>query len=328
MRARKAVWLALVAAATFGTGSAWAVSGGDYDPGKQGCTANADNSDQPDRAETGCNSLMFSLSDAVGGHTYLSVGLPQVKNHGNPFQAIDVCLDLGTGTKSCSRISKTGVTRLPSQPGTPAHPNWGKSVYFGADDNLDGGEHDSSEQVSNGPSDGGAIELNERPGTAGAWLASVLNQPRKYGLTHPLPVANAGFGACADGLCFSVQTQRRVAYQGGSATAPSRDAANYGGVSWDPESCAGPSDTPEDCGGHDLAWWHEQNGTTYVEPGIQIYEDPDPQGSPIVDYPIPAIYVGTCGVIVGGGNLHGKPFTFPKGKYTNSAGQLVFPTGC
>ena len=62
----------------------------------------------------------------------------------------------------------------------------------------------------------------------------------------------------------------------------------------------------------------------YAEPGIQIYEDPDPQGSPIgPSYPIPAFYVGTCGLIVGGGQM-----TMPSSPFTNKAGQFVVPTGC
>jgi hypothetical protein len=146
---------------------------------------------------------------------------------------------------------------------------------------------------------------------------------RSFILTHPLPVGSAGFGACADGICFTVTTERRVAYQGGSESAPARDVANYGGVEWDPESCGGPDDQAEDCGGQPISYWHEKNGTTYVEPGIQIYEDPDPQGSPLPPYPLPAIYVGTCGLIVGGG-----PLQLPASPYTNDAGQIVVPTGC
>ena len=62
----------------------------------------------------------------------------------------------------------------------------------------------------------------------------------------------------------------------------------------------------------------------YAEPGIQIYEDPDPQGSPIGPwYPIPAFYVGTCGLIVGGGQM-----AMPESPFTNKGGQFVVSTGC
>ena len=37
-------------------------------------------------------------------------------------------------------------------------PTRGAQVYFGADDNLDAGEHDGASGMGNGPSDGGAID--------------------------------------------------------------------------------------------------------------------------------------------------------------------------
>jgi hypothetical protein len=88
-------------------------------------------------------------------------------------------------------------------------------------------------------------------------------------------------------------------------------------------SCAGPTDSRDDCGGHRLSYWEDEEGTVYVEPGLQIYEDPDAQGSPEGPYPIPAVYVGTCGVVLGGGVLQA-----PDSPVTNGAGQVVIPTGC
>ena len=110
------------------------------------------------------------------------------------------------------------------------------------------------------------------------------------------------------------------------------DAANYAGKKWDPQNCAGPSDKPKDCGGKPLKYWDRQEGTVYAEPGIQIYEDPDPQGSPVGPYPLPAFYIGTCGVVVGGGPMR-VPFVASagatqQGVWTNKAGQLVVSTGC
>src|SRR5436305_1121014 len=83
-------------------------------------------------------------------------------------------------------------------------------------------------------SDGGYIQANVSPTAFRQWVSEALSANRSYVLTHPLPGADAGFGACADGLCFSVQTQRRVAYQG-SGTGQ-HDAANYQGKKWDPRS--------------------------------------------------------------------------------------------
>src|SRR6266704_213347 len=80
---------------------------------------------------------------------------------------------------------------------------------------LDRGEHDSSNQVSNGPSDGGGLEVNIAPAAASAWVAMLQAADAVGLLSSPAPFANGGFGACADGFCIAVTTQRRVAFQGG-----------------------------------------------------------------------------------------------------------------
>lgn len=299
---------------------AYAVSSGGYSSAKQGCTPNADNSDHPNRVEKYCYALTLQIADAK--HTYVLIGVPQTKNNSNPSY-IDTCLDF-TGTMQCLRTGKAGASQF-TRKGTPIDPGSAQlHVYFGADDNLDSGEHDSSEQVSNGPSDGGAIVANIDPLSASKWIANVQKGGQAYLLTHPLPAADAGFGACADGLCFSVQTQRRVAYKAGGKHPKQRDVSNYDGHTWDPITCAGPTDKPKQCGGHPLSYWHKRNQTAYVEPGVQIYEDPDPQGSPEGPYPLPAIYVGTCGLIAGGGMAP----KFPASPFTNKSGQLVVSTGC
>jgi hypothetical protein len=300
---------------------AHAVSDGSYDPEKQGCSSNADDSDHPQYTEEGCYSATLQVSGAK--HRYVLVGVPQTPD-GTSANAVEVCLDF-TGTASCARFDENGFSQLPDRQGTPPDPESAElHAYFGADDNLDSGEHDGSEDVANGPSDGGAIQANVAPLTAADWVSQVLAGNQSYVLTHPLPAADAGAGGCADGLCVSVQTQRRVAYTAGSKNADTRDAANYEGHTWDPPTCAGPSDGSKDCGGHPMSWWHKKNQTTYVEPGIQIYEDPDPQGSPEGPYPLPALYVGTCGFVAGGGMAP----AFPASPITNGAGQLVVETGC
>ncbi|HVU73733.1 MAG TPA: hypothetical protein VHE83_12290 [Mycobacteriales bacterium] len=305
---------------------AYAVSDGDYSSAKQGCTGNADNSDHPTRSEDGCYALTVWVADRT--HRFVQVGVPQTPD-GTSAHAVDLCIDV-TGTMKCVRVDKSGsYQQLPDRPGTPITPPASPAdaqlhVYFGADDNLDGGEHDSSEQVSNGASDGGGIQANVVPTTAVSWLSDILTLNTSGLLTHPLPVADAGTGACADGLCFSIQTQRRVAYTAGGKKPPKRSAADYDGHTWDPPTCAGPSDSTADCGGHSMAWWHTHNQTTYVEPGIQIYEDPDPQASPIGPYPLPAFYIGTCGLVVGGGSAP----AFPASPFTNNSGQIDVETGC
>jgi hypothetical protein len=301
---------------------AHAVSSGNYDPSKQGCSGAADESTQPQRTEQHCYSAALLLSGAK--HRYVLVGIPQTPD-GTTANAVELCLDF-TGTASCVRVDANGFSQLPDRPGTPVDPESGElHAYFGADDNLDSGEHDSSSQVANGPSDGGAIVANLTPLSATAWVTHVLGGDRGYVLTHPLPGADAGTGACADGLCISIQTQRRVAYTAGGTHPKTRDAADYDGHTWTPPTCAGPTDTAADCGGHPMSWWHKKGQTTYVEPGIQIYEDPDPQASPALPaYPLPALYVGTCGFVAGGGAAP----AFPASPFTNGAGQLVVETGC
>ena len=317
MHVRKSIWIALLAAGVLGSGSAIAVSDGGYDPKRQGCTPGAEGSDRPDYTEENCRAFVFKVNDR--SHTYFSVGIPQEPDGTSPNTLI-VCVDPGQGTKNCASVDRAGFHPMPPAPGTKR--NLGAlRVYFGADDNLFVGEHDGSEYINNGPSDGGAIQANATPLSAFGWLKRVLND-RKWLLTHPLPGADAGFGMCADGICISVQTARRVAYQGGDPN-KHKDVANYEGKEWDPESCSGPSDEAEDCGGENMGEWHNKNGTYYAQPGIQIYEDPDPQASPLGSYPLPAIYVGTCGLTVGGGAVQA-----PNSPFTNGAGQLRINTGC
>ena len=159
-------------------------------------------------------------------------------------------------------------------------------------------------------------------GTAKAYGQSVPVGATGGTCRGPKWLSLAGLGFYADGICFSAQTQQQTVYQGGDKN-DSRDTYDYSGVQWDPETCAGPTDSKTDCGGHSMSWWDKQQGTVYAEPGIQIYEDPDPQGSPIGPYPLPAFYVVTCGLVIGGGQVQ-----MPASPYTSPAGQFVVTTGC
>ncbi|MGZ4205881.1 MAG: hypothetical protein ACXVES_11430 [Actinomycetota bacterium] len=358
MKRAIAVCIALVTAVGFGR--AFGASDGTYRSERMHCSGAVDNVETPNRTEPGCHNGTVTISD-VGGHEYFGIGTAQTAGNdmgpvpgvlpfgiGANMHAGDFWYDAGSG---CTRYTFDVQTPGPPAQGdcpwfTSTAPNYygpdvapnpssGLRIYIGFDDNVAGGEHDSSELINNGPSDGGGIHVVLDPAQTAAWVAAVMAKDPAYVLSHPLPAGDAGLGFCADGICFSLQSQRQVAYQGGSSTAPSRDVANYKGKNWDPSGCSGDDDgsdptdnkcnDPKDPSTHqDITYWYNQDGTVYVEPGVQIYEDPDPQGSPIGDfYPIPAIYIGTCGVIVGGGDLQ-----MPASPFTNSSGQFVFPTGC
>jgi hypothetical protein len=322
---RRTLALATSLAVAASLGAAFGVSDGNYSYNSMHCSGGADNYDKP-AAEEGCYTVILTLSD-LSGHEYLGAGVRQAAS-GSFQNTLDVWVD-PDGIKRTVTFSPSGVTMQPPEASTLPHPETGLRLYFGGDDNLNHGEHDSSPQVSNGPSDGGGIQLNISPDAAHAWLEALQDVDLSYLLTHALPGADFGTGACADGICFSVTTQRRVAFVGGDTTGKTRAVANYEGKLWDPPSCSGTRDGVDRCSydqlndPHILKDWNDLEGTVYVDPGIQIYEDPDAQASPAGPYPLPALYVGTCGAIFGGGNL-----SFNPGPSVNGAGQLVFPTAC
>jgi hypothetical protein len=213
----------------------------------------------------------------------------------------------------------------------------GADIYLGADDNLDAGEHDGASghngtnQVQDGPSDGGAIVAHTSPD-------HVTDTPT---LANPLAAAGAAFGACADGICFEAATFRQSLYEGTKHGDSSRNVADYDGKAWDPYTCSSGSPADEnECHDADHKNMNDykagERHDVHTDPGVQVYEDPDPQASPIdplyeaglsptpVLYPLIGIYIGTCGVIVGGAPLV-PAGTLPM---ANSAGQLVVPTGC
>jgi hypothetical protein len=242
----------------------------------------------------------------------------------------------------------TVSTGLPD--GSAAALATGTEIYLGADDNLDSGEHDGvnggygTHRSANGPSDGGAVIVDWHPGQVAAWLATLTAAPGAPGpfLSNPVPLVSAGFGMCADGICLGIYSAKTTMYQGCSDAnfgpgqckdAPKeRDVYNYDGKKWDPENCSSGSDKDEQqCAGpnkgdpKDMDGYRQaEAGHVVAQPGFQFYEDPDPQGSPIGPYPLPALYAGTCGVAAGGGAAPAAPAS----PVTNSAGQVIVSTGC
>jgi hypothetical protein len=230
----------------------------------------------------------------------------------------------------------TPIVETGTPDGSIASMAQGAHVYLGADDNLDTGEHDGVDGLNgtrhsaNGPSDGGAIVVNWHPTDAALWVAALSGIGTDPGtfLANPLPLIDAGFGSCADNTCFSVQTTQRTVYQGGSKG--ERNVYDYTGKDWDPEECSSgnPNDETKCDGGkghpHNMDQYRKAEKKNVVaEPGVQVYGDPDAQASPIGPYPLPAAYVGTCGVAAGGGAAPA-----PDSPVTNGAGQIMVSTGC
>ena len=270
-------------------------------------------------------------TNAIGTCTYNNVWLPDPSNFTPPPTTAPE-IACAPGADPSQAIVLTPMT---GSGVTPFVATDGANFYFGADDNLDAGEHDGAsgdhgtKQATNGPSDGGAISAHFTP-------SAVTDMPTPW---SPVPIAGVSEGQCADGFCFETTTQRQQLYSGGSAG--SRDATDYSGKSWDPYDCSSgdaKSESPDSCGGRSLNdWRHGEKQSVYAEPGFQIYEDPDAQSSPIdplydagitptpMLYPLPGTYVGTCGVTLGGGPVAQAPAS----PATNSAGQFsVSPTGC
>ena len=231
---------------------------------------------------------------------------------------------VGVGTQQTADGQNVSELTPPVVTPQAIDPASGANLNFGADDNLDSGEHDSSAVIGDGPSDGGAVVLaTDARGRARPGSTAFLDGDTGYLLSHPVPVLDGGGRVLRRRhLRVGAAPSRRVAYQGGDPRTE-RDVADYAGQAWDPETCAGPSDTVADCGHDGIAFWHHASPTTYVEPGMQVYEDPNPEGSPIGPYPLPALAVTTCGVFIGGGQLQ-----VPASPLTNSAGQLAIHTAC
>jgi hypothetical protein len=354
-----------------GGGRSFAVSDGHYRYWENGCSGSADNSTSPTSTQPGCKNLIFTVFDD-GGHEYFGAGIPQTAD-GTAANEMDFWADPGLGKDVSWTLSASGGlsgVSIGASTQPAANPASGLKVYFGADDNLDVGEHDSSGYVNNGPSDGGGIVVNVSPVTAAAWVSALRAADLPALLVKPVPF-NGGMGACADGFCISINATRKLAYRGLN-TSIHRDAADYvwsNGQNqiWKPYNCAGPSDGSDGSNVCDvpamhkqlgaanpcyningymtLACWNQINGAVWVEPGVQIYEDPDPQASPgLIDTafsangilpqvysqsdpdPWPAIYAGTCGIVIGGGpNSEPTHLTLPG---TNTAGQYAYQTGC
>ena len=229
----------------------------------------------------------------------------------------------------------------------------GLIVYFGMDDNNDAGEHDGvsgaegpcpidptlnckSAGVVNGPSDGGGMVLSLEP----QWLLG--GSPSAPTATHPQGLLNYSEGECADGICGAFTTQQQTVYQGCGATNPQNNGAydqcttpttnddvykdDTPSSQTEPFNCSSGDASSESCGGSGLDQYRQGTPRNmYAEPGVQTYEDPDPQRSPAAPFVTPGLYVGTCGVYVddSGGSAPGVVSTLTGGNMSAPAGQYV-----
>src|SRR5881409_1553812 len=170
MHVRRASWAAMII--TLGASSAFAVSDGYYDPSRMLCTEYSNTTGAG--AVPGCYDAIIEVADS-SGHIYFGAGARQVDLDEQPAQTFDVWVDPGQGVKYTFTVSRSpaAITGPQLSPGTPAQPQQGVFVYFGADDNLENGEHDGSPLMHNGPSDGGGIAIDIRPETATAWVNAI-----------------------------------------------------------------------------------------------------------------------------------------------------------
>jgi hypothetical protein len=339
-----------------GAGMAEAVSTGGYSPSQQDCRATAD-ANTTQAAEPGCHNAKVNVSGA-DGRRYAQVGSDQEAQNQNPH-GFDVSVTPNgqtpgkppSGPSAGAHVENGAPPTVQPQihagvpDGSAASLLTGSQLYLGADDNLDVGEHDGvdgqygTSKAANGPSDGGDVEVNWHPGQTATWLADLMvlahgGSPAPVA-ENPVPVADAGGGSCADGICWGAYTAQRSLYQGGGGTngkSSSRDVYNYQGKTFGPYDCnSGSPQNEKACvteGHHTMDWYRQQEARNVTaEPGVTVYEDPDPQSSPALPnqlYPLPAVYAGTCGVAAGGGTVKA-----PASPVTNGAGQVVVaPTRC
>lgn len=229
--------------------------------------------------------------------------------------------------KNCSSDQPIGANNLTPDTGTDSKlgdlMTKGLLVYLGADDNLDNGEHDgvtganNTDEAVTGPSDGGAVTLSLTP----------QNAARTPSGHNPEGLANASSGACADGICAEGTTQQQTVYHGCSAnethqsgpdgtgqkcangTPKSGDVYQNGSPASTTESpncqsgnttytpCSTNADGSANPGGMD-AYRQGTPSDMNAQPGVQTYQDPDPQRSPAAPFGTPGLYAGTCGVYV------------------------------
>ena len=221
---RAGVLVLLVAASILSIGAgAWAVSDGHYSYDRQHCSADAESTANEDVAQEGCTNAAVSLEDGAGNEPFF-FGFKQTPD--------------GINVDPTDPIVITGTTFDPAS---------GAHVYFGADDNL------NTASMTARPSSTTDLATAARSSstpirrrlTRGSPRFSAATSPTSS--THPVPVLDAGFGACADGICVALTTIERVGYDGGDSGR--RPVATTPGKAMGPGERAPVRRTPRaDCG--------------------------------------------------------------------------------
>jgi hypothetical protein len=179
-------------------------------------------------------------------------------------------------------------------------------LFFGADDNLESGEHDGIPEtncepepnedvcynnldLANGPSDGGMIRVDVTPN----W-----EDPGGNVSTNPdalLLAAYVGAGFCVDGICGNGGTSERRVYDGGQEGRVYLDDATADDYKDTDDYCS--YDNEHNC----VRDVHDQQQDFYSRPGVNLYADPDPQDSSLGPFDGSTnTHVGTGGVKIFG----------------------------
>jgi len=294
----------------------------------------------------------------------------------DPGQGTSYSITFDTGTGSLVLVSPLGLAvdlltwaaggfqgpaPIPQQLiGTPSTPSAGLSqtasglhsvsdgagqdqVYFGADDNLDNGEHDGvnptvdhnkDAKVADGPSDGGAAQANSHVQGSATDPATLEQNVDPSDPHNPVRAADAGAAGCADGLCAGADTSHRKAYQGGCTSCPDQSVySDQYTTQWRSPDCnSGSTANQNDCGANwqngseagNIYQPYSERGAYYTDPGVFVYQDPDPQASPVFPvtptYPLCELYAGTMGVWVCSQNVVPSPIEVLSGVAGSSSG--------
>jgi hypothetical protein len=235
-----------------------------------------------------------------------------------PIKQTSVTPDTGTKQALSDVLTKGVLVYF----GGDDNNNNGEHDGFSGNDGYPGATPSHTDGAINGPSDttGDVVSVTPQNATAGPTL------------THPEGLVNASGGICADSICTEATTQQRTAYYGcydpsnpndaqwkqsgtDSAASSANNQSDIQCAQGTPENQdvyqnSAPSSTsePADCSAQNTKAEECSDGSSdpngyrahtaqqeNTEPGVQTFQDPDPQRSPLAGFETPGMYAGTCG---------------------------------